>query len=343
MIPYIADDSASTLNFDEAIELSKQKFSFQSVRTSADSMNIQNNRLTVQGTEFDVTQGGIINLCNALKIPDPFAERIPDDLFITNVNRLLKEKGSQLMDLYFNKKEVLIDMNFKTDFEAISNQTLLEAVKSFIPEDIFTRFMFENHRLKIEVATQNNSFDIAKRGEIHNAGYAIQHYPTNKSVSLGNLLLMRTSCTNSAIFPNELFREKLVNKVTKKISEVIKSFLDKLKQFPLTNTVIEDTIEKMHTTEFSIEQAYKQFKKLRRIVGSDDVYDVLGKGFDEESVKMLKEKFEEDPEDSSGIKIYDNFYAITDYGSNQIKSAGLSKRLQIIAGKLFLETAKVVA
>jgi hypothetical protein len=337
MIPYKDDFVKNSRDLNEAITIAKE-FKFEPIRVLTGDIRIKQDKIHIQNQPFNVSRSGIINLCDALKIPDPFAERIPTDLFITNVNRLSEENKEKQIDVYFLNDDILIDSNYRTYYEPIPNLTMLELISEFKDKLDFSkcRFMFENHRLKIEIAG-NSEFEIKRKGDIHNIGAMIQHYPTNKSLTLGNYILWTVACTNGALLPNDFGREKLLNKTGRNIQVSMKSFINKLLKFVINKENLGKLIDELKESKFNANDLYKLYKRLGRLTDKETAYECMGKGFDESMVKQAEKFIEEEKNDEliNHIK-YNAFYAITDYGSNKVMTASLSKKLQRIGGEILL-------
>lgn|SRR5690606_38048015 len=336
MIPYIDDRVEVTRDLNEAIKISKS-FNFEQVRVQSNQIEIKDNKIHIQNVPFKVSRMGISNLCDALKIPDPFAVRIPTDLFITNVNRLAQEQASNLIDLYFTADEILIDSNYRTSYEPIPNHVMLETISEQSNSFDFSnsRFMFENHKLKIELAGEG--LEIEKKGDINKLGCMISHYPTNKSMTLGNYMIWTVACTNGMLLGNEFGREKLINKTTREIKNLVKNFIGKLIKFPIDKEVLRLAIEDLKKTNFVADDFVKLYKRLKRISDAETAQICMGKDFNQELLSKA-EKLLDDDEGQTEIDClkYNTLYAVTDYGSNSVKSATLSKKLQKIGGQILL-------
>lgn len=333
MIPYKDDRLFSSKDFDEAYSFAETKAKFQCVPLLNKDFELsETGVLKIQNSPFDISEGGIKNLCSTLKIPDPFANRIPTDLFITNVNRLLREKPQDRINAYFNDKEVLIDANNSIDWQAIDTINLLDFIKNKkINAEV--RVFFENHFAKIELVPSNRPEQIEHKGEIHKIGYGILHYPTASSISQALMLIWTVACTNGALISREHWREKLNLKAKNKAEIVLEKFFTKIAESKfLDQSFLQNRLNALKNNNFLFEPFQKLVKSVERLVGEDDARLALGPS-NIDSIKLVAEP---EPDFELGFKEYNVYYSLTDYASNVTKSAVISRKLQSKAGDLFI-------
>lgn len=335
MISYDDDSVYSTKSLEEAIKYSEENAKFEKVPLLKKHFRLDKDGvLKIQEKEFKITQGGIQNLCSTLGIPDPFAEMIPTDLFITNVNRLIDEEPMGRVNAYFDPEERLIDFNSKINLQAIGTDVLLkEIARTNFASDC--RVMFENHRVKIEVIPETQKELIETKGEIHKTGFMLQHYPTAKSVSQALGLIWTVACTNGSVVSREIWREKINLKSTSNSEVVIQKFFEKLKTSSfLSPEHIQRKIMELKESNFLLGDFEKLFNSTKRILG-DDVIPALT---EDAVVKFLENKNKElEPELELDINKYKVYYSLTDFASNVTKSASISRKLQLKAGNLLFE------
>lgn len=328
MISYADDTIFSCRNKDDAISFAKELGSFEKILVKSKEISIkENGDLLIQNIKFQPTRGGIENICSTLKIPDPFAEYIPTDLFITNVNRLLNKDPEQIFNVFFDKKEQLIDMNNRINFTQIPTLNILERLKF---EQM--RVMFDNHFTKIELVPDIKKDIKDKVGDLHAAGYTILHYPTSKSITQALYSIWTLVCTNGAILPRELFREKLNLKNVLNVEEILSRFTQKIDENTLDQSKIKISIDRLKEAHFTVGDFKNIFSFAKRLVGSDVVEDVLRKPGEE----YLNHKNDDQDFELEIYSKYDTYYNLTDYGSNIIKSGRLSRKFQTRAGKLLI-------
>lgn len=333
MIPYKENKALRVVGLDEAIKSSESDFSFSSVPLQRKDFEITpTGDFLIQKNKFPISKGGIRNLCSMLRIPDPFAERIPTDLFISNVNRLLKEKSENRVNAFFSKDEnILIDTNERVNLQSIPTSRLLTQLD---PQNNI-RVFFENHFAKIETVPQDG-LQVEVKGEIHSIGNTIFHYPTCKSVPQGYLTMLTMVCKNGAIAPRNFLREKLNVKSSSDADILIRNFIDKIGKVSLGKELLEERFNTLHNTSFSIKELKKLFTTTKRAVGVDEIPNVLGNEFSD-TYEQIKQIDESDLE--TEVNRYKVYYQMTNYASNITKSARISRKFQTMAGKLLLSDA----
>lgn len=331
MIPYKENKAARIVGLNEAVKLAETEFSYQSMPLQRKDFSIQpTGEFMIQGIQFPISKGGIRNICSMLKIPDPFAERIPTDLFIANVNRLLKEKPENRVNAYFSPDEnILIDTNERVNLQAISTSRLLTQ----LDDTSEIRVFFENHFAKIETVP-TTGLQVEVKGQIHSIGNTIFHYPTCKSVPQGYLTMMTMVCKNGAIAPRNFLREKLNIKSSSDADILIRNFMEKIGKVSLGKEMLEERFNALHDTTFSLKEMKKLYQTTKRAVGIDEIANVLGSEFatEFEATKQIEED-----EVETNANRYKTYYQMTDYASNITKSARVSRKFQTIAGKLLLK------
>lgn len=333
MIPYEDNSLYKTSVLDEAIAYAEEKGKYEKVPLIKSHFFLDpDGTLKIQKTPFKITEGGILNLCATLGIPDPFAEMIPTDLFITNVNRLIAEDPQGRVNAYFDYKDNLVDFNKKLNLQPIDTADILKEI-SVMNNHSNLRAFFENHIAKMELVPESQKELIESKGEIHKTGYMIYHYPTAKSVTQALGLIWTVACANGALVSRELWREKLNLKSTSDAPSIIKKFFDKLKgSLFLSPDSIREKIDIMKNTNFLLDDFRGIYNSVKRAV-NDDVDTALTPG----AVMSYLDSKDKDPEFELDINKYKVYYALTDYASNLTKSATISKKLQLKAGSLLLE------
>jgi hypothetical protein len=329
VIPYKKNKFVRAVGLNKAIELAEKDFSFNSVPLQRKDFLIEpTGEFMIQGTQFPISEGGIRNICSMLKIPDPFAERIPTDLFIANVNRLLKEKPENRVNAYFSPEEnILIDTNEKVNLQPIPTSRLLTQLE----DSNEIRVFFENHFAKVETVP-TSGLQVEVKGEIHSIGNTIFHYPTCKSVPQGYLTMMTMICKNGAIAPRNFLREKLNIKSSSDADLLIRNFIEKIGKVSMGKELLEERFKSLHNTTFSLKEMKKLFHTTKRAVGVDEIANVLGNDFmnSYEQVKQIDEDVDTD------ANRYKTYYQMTYYASNITNSARVSRKFQSLAGKLLL-------
>lgn len=345
MIPFEKDVFLSTKNLDEAIEAAESQFKYSDISLKGKEIQIVNDCFVIADVPAKISKSGIMNVCDALRIPDPFAERIPDDLFIHNVNRLFKEKKDVPARIFFDESETIVDINFKSNVPVTSGD-MLRGLKTRLKETggEHARFEFQNHKLVIEHRLMSPEVIQPRVGDLQSLGFMIQHYPTAKSISIGNLMMWTLRCTNGALMPAALGREKLVNKENRKTETILNSFLEGVLALGGDIEHLKRVFESLYSQTCSFKLIKDWVKKCDRVLDDrDEAYKCINKSFGEDDFKAVSALNEDEILELSDIPQYDLYYATTDLASNKLKDIFQSKRLKSMAGNLLFDMVKQVA
>jgi hypothetical protein len=332
MIQHIPNKMESFGELEEAIKASQSNFVFERVPLYRKDFAITpEGQLTIQNNPFKISKGGIENLCSMLKIPDPFAHRIPTELFIYNVNKLLLEKANNRVQAFFSTNgegPTIVDINEKVNQQVIPTSKILTQ----LPEKNKHKIMFENHFVKIQTTDLEGDI-ISVGGHDHCSGHTIQHYPTCKSISQAHLSILTLVCSNGMIAPRQFMREKLNIKSSSDADLLVSKFIERITKISFNRDLLEERFKILNDTNFLVGDVQKLYQSTKRAVGKDEIENVLG----EEIENIYSETKDNDPTDSTELNKYKIYYNMTNYGTNITKSAKLSRKFQTLAGKLLLK------
>jgi len=238
MLDLQEDDHFSTKSYDEALAYAEKSTDYEKAQLLFRDLKITDNgELTLQGNPFKISESGFMNLCSTLKIPWGYAKMVPTDQLIFDVNRLSKERELDRLDTYFKpESETIIDMNDNSRLTNISNFAFINKIKEG------SRFMFTNHWLKMEIIPENG-LEVASVGDIHKIGSSIMHFPTCSSVTQAFMELWTLRCTNGAIAPRSIGREKLNLKSRNDVNTLLEAFIEKVKKMVLSKEELENAFK----------------------------------------------------------------------------------------------------
>lgn len=334
MIPCNPSSVASTKSLDEAVELCNQ-FNFTNVPVDKSDIAVnEEGHFTIQENVFPITTTGITNVCSSLRIPNPFANRIPDHVLVYDINELMKNHKENVAQVFFNPKEEIVDINFKSRYVPVSNSDLLLQVSDRIKPKDDLRFMFEDAFLKMEIAGQEAT-EIKAANQIHKLGNIFQHYPTNKSVSKVSLMLWTLVCTNGMIAPREFGFSRLKNKGNKEIPVILNEFISEGMQLLGQENNINEILNTMETTMMDFKSLKRTVSRFKRQFGEDEVVSIVG----EDAYADFEASKGSEDEEITDTNWYQIYYNVTDYASNKTNSAMDSRNLQNFAGRLLLKEA----
>lgn len=329
MIPYKPNRVFTTLDLKEALEYAEKTFKFDvaTIPSSELSLN-EKGEVYIQGKHFEISKSGISNLCTTLKIPDPFAEHIPTDLLITNINRLVQERGQNLLSVYSDQDDVIVDVNIRLKYLPIDSDYLLGLLE--LEKDDKVRFKFENHLMLTEVGLKK--FEFMPDTHTQTLGFSIAHYPTLTHATTGQTMLWTMICSNGSFIGRSGEIVKLRVKSTQSMEKAITVFMEKI--IPSLN--VEDASQafvNMQNTQVTVEDAKKYLNTLKSLeIESLDML-LFGPITKEE----INEKYKVDPTEKLEMSFYELYYNLTNLGSNYLTGALDSQKVSKIAGKLLLD------
>lgn len=330
MIPYKPNKLFVTTKLKEALAFSEEHFKFDKATVPASQIHLnEKGELFIQAQPFKISKSGISNFCSTLKIPDPFADIIPTDLLITNINRLLKEKGENLLNVYADEADLIVDINEQLKYSNIPSQHLLSLLK--IEKEDVHRFKFENHLLLTEIGMKQ--FEFMPDSHLQMLGYAISHYPTLHHATIGQPMIWTNICSNGCLFGFSENILKLRIRSSNVLEKNINTFLSKIiPNYPVDK--FEEMFVDMSNTKITAKDAKKYLNSMRNFEIPEYDSILLENKYSKSDVNTL---VKEDEDQFLELNYYQLYYNLTDLGSNYVKGAIDSQKINKLAGKLILD------
>jgi hypothetical protein len=327
MVELKEDVSFSSTNFSESLAFLEKRTNFVKVRTNFGSINIEDKAVRIGETRQQISETGMENLCSAFRIPWEYAEYIEDHQLKLDFEKLSKRRHSETLDIYMDPETgIIVDANTNTHYQNIPNHILAAKIPSV------KRIKFTNHLLKIE-SVPDGSMEVQNVGDIHKIGTVNVHFSTVASMSYWQYLVYTLRCTNGAILPRSIGREKINLKSKNVPDEIIRRSMEK--QVFLENPgFITEAFHELETTKIEFLELSKLVKRFKKIT---DVEDIIGNDLHNEFVKLKESGVEKEDLEMSKSK-YELYYNLTDFASNKCDNARISKRIQAFAGDYLINS-----
>ena len=243
--------------------------------------DINTNHLTINedftvsnGDTRNITKSGLINLCKLLRIPDPFAKRIPVELLRHNLNELLQSHGSTLIRLHWdgNNNELL---NISRPIANVP----LDALGDRLEHTLQGYHSLKSDIRGIQIIGKSDLMrDIEPVvGDITQGGIGVNYSPTGFFNTEANLTLFRLACSNGAVVPFSLAHIKMKLKETSNIESAVRTFTAKFSSLMSTFTEKVVPVYQVATSkqisELQAVTVSNAFTKITR--DEDSAYEVL--------------------------------------------------------------------
>lgn len=323
-------NSITTQNFKTLEELKEAVIStkYDYLQIPSNSLKLEESgKLSYKGGSTEIMMEGVRNLAKGLKIPDPFANRIPFDLLQNNIKRLGEELDKRVTLVLHDG--VIIN-GIVDEYQAIPTLPLLEP---FEGSDI-NRIEFSHLGLSIQTLSHNNEWTSEpKVGDITRLGVNLNLSETGFINPVANSLLYTLVCSNGAILPRVFGQIRIkLNNFNIEPTALTEKFQRQLNQLFSQTGRLKANLEKMPNTLLTFKKLNSLVKKVSRVTDPDTALEVFEIDEDERSEIKLKSKNYEEAYEESEINYYKAYSKITNIANNYKSTT--RKRLQITAGKL---------
>jgi len=295
----LAQERAKTaIDFDEAVELAETEFAVNVLPVSPPQLGIKEDGSIILGGdlgEVRATRTGIKGLCKAVRIPDPFAQRIPFDLLQHNLSRLLMGLDSLRVVL---RKDDNCAIGFLAGTKGtVSNEGILNAtVKSMLagrydqPGFHFTDSKFVVKALS-DVTVAPTTEDVSYIGQILTNSQVGLSYP------MSQLHALRNSCTNSSIMPKGFGQIRMRVTAGDDEENILSGFTRKVERLSLQEASLAMRYLRMSQTRCPEAHWFGAWRGVNRVAGDPEEADMIMNCSDEKrrQVKLFVKKERDDP------------------------------------------------
>jgi len=290
-------------------------------------------------TQLQGTRSSLKGLCRILRIPNPFASRIPIDLLQRNIDRLGEEAD---FNAKFIQRNDGVIVNFvKEDFVGIPHTTLFEPLMNKYKDTEQLAGIISDNWLGLSITKGEGdvftSFEGMGKNDMYDMGVAIVNSPTGHMTTQARILLHRLFCMNQIIGPSTFDGIKCRPKPNRNLIAVVDGFIEKIGKMFYNTQDLQNLIRLMDRS-VSAQELKSIFNSVKKITGDIEFVDSEILGMDSEDRKHILTEFrkfkqghiEELPQPD--VSLYDIFNNITEQAKTFDQEAKF--KLEAFAGKL---------
>ncbi len=293
----------------------------------------------INGQEVAGTYSSLKGLCKLLRIPNPFASRIPVDLLQRNIDRLSEEANFEIKTI--TRKDGNIANFVKEDFVSIPHQMLFEPLANkYGSADVLEGKVSDNW-LALSLTKGEDeffkSFEGVSPNDKYDMGVVVINSPTGHMTTQARVLLHRLICMNQVVGPSNFDIVKCRPKPNRQLEKVVDNFVEGISKLYCDVNSIESAITSLDRS-IKPEELKSIFNAVKKITGDVEFVDSEIFGLDPDdrkeiltNLKKYKQGQIEAPPEPQ-INLYDVFNNITE----QAKTFEQEERykLESYAGKL---------
>jgi hypothetical protein len=294
--------------------------------TELSALNFKENNDVIEITKgedkYDATESFYQSLCKLLQIPYPFSRKIPQDLFLTNVDRLKEEFNTRIK--LIKREDVLVNVvNIsKPDGKLLHFQDLNTS-------EILEYFNTDNFKMSKGYIGDNGSYydfihkDLSrfeiKKDDFIEVGYRIKNPFTFMDTKLtGSMYLNQLVCTNGMVAPKQFLNASInLNKVLGEREIYVEKFKNEIDRYIGKNYTIEkvsDLFLKLADTKIKyrwLKPIYSSIKSMDTDIHSD-IFGISEGEQGNDDKKWFDLKFKENENEDYTMTYFDVIYALTD-------------------------------
>jgi len=261
-------------NFDELSKLyEKYEYSITDEMDFSDISLNEDGSFQVQGESKRSTAGALKGLCKTLRIPNPFASRIPIDLLQRNIDRLAEEASSRAKVIYRNDGAIV---NFvKDDFVGLPHGQLFEPFREeYNMDDRLGGLISDSWAAIIINQGDEGPFSEIKfdDNDKYDVGVSILNSPSGHKTTIANILLNRLVCLNQILTPSNLASVKCRPKPNRKLESVINGFIKRIKEMHIDSQMLESKVKGLDR-KLSAKELKSIFNSMKKITQDPDFVD----------------------------------------------------------------------
>lgn len=287
-----------------------------------------------------MTETALKTFCSVLGIPNPFARKIPEDLLLYNIRRLLTEQPTKEVTLVNDYSQNMVVGFTKTSPEKLVHP---HVVLDHLPIAANYKAHFVLHGdsfLRIDLLNDNWPKIELEKGDITATGISIDANFLSP-LTTARLFLMQLICTNGAQAPRSFGQMTCFGGGERKLENFFMKLEDQFGQMQ----ILQEAYHHLKNTEMDTDRFRYYWDTVNRILQddneTDNVFDVDAAQREDykERAKIEKKNARDllrDPEYSlTPLVFYDTYYNITRYAQNTrvIDRRELTK----LAGRMLLE------
>ena len=346
-LKFIEDDIYHPKDLKELIDISEEKFQFQSELIDLTNISVtESGQFVKDGHSFNMTQDAFLSLCKQLKIPDPFAKYIPWDLLQENITRLGNFTDKPVHLFFKGEGSDRHIVNFaKEKFIPIPDRTFVEAFQD--AEFNLERSSISNKGIQVDVTNpiirDNDSFEVIepKVGDTIKTGLSFMNSTSGFINPQAKIFLWRLVCSNGMIAPTKIGQAKCRVKPNRDFKVILNNFLDQIMNMDIQAKMLANGWTKSQRT-LNTDEFGKYWKGINKILREPDMVDSSIFMVDKETrgeynaQRRLAEKHNESFEETEVVG-FDLMNNITDQAKQF--NPKTKHKLEEYAGKMLVEFA----
>lgn len=244
-------------------------------------------KIKIRGNEYLITQYCLEKFCRRLGIPQPFARKIPSDLLLKNIKRLIEEKQEESF-LFFSSKigdDTVLIGEAKDNYVSADQEEFLKQMAEFqsdmwVPVNTLTTDRYVEFDFV-------NTEDSCKFDDLQ-LGLNIRNSDTGDVNAVARLFLYSEAEKSGFIMPREWgYVERLRNKKVSVESTLIK-FASKIKDMDLRTDCIKKALQEASDTNMTDEDCVVFWQNAQRITKDKEMADEVFSITEEDRKAMLK-------------------------------------------------------
>lgn len=280
-----------------------------------DKLNVGVNNNNYYFTDFSFS-----TFCKVHKIPSPFVNLIPMDLFLHNIDRLKKELNDIVYISYRKNDNAIVNIvkMKKSHFQVISSDNMLE----YFGSDRYD--MFELKAGDFGCIADIIHADLGKvevrKGDIINFGYRLE----NPFTRISNALIMslyanQVVCSNGMVLPKDLLHTSVnLTKILGEESDYLDLFRNKIDN-EIGVKYYAETFENILKGMLEMKIKYRWLKSIIPMLNKYNlIKSVLKIDWDEDK-KIYMEKFRNDEMGDSDYTFFEVLYGATEQAKSLTK------------------------
>lgn len=299
----------------------------------------QDGTFDVNGSTLNGTRYALKGLCKILRIPNPFASRIPVDLLQKNIDRLGEEADFEAK--FITRKDGTIVNFVKADFVGVPHPLLFEPlVEKYRGAEQLGGFISDNWLAVSFTKGEGEtfkSFTGNSPNDHYDMGVVVINSPTGHITTQARVLLHRLVCMNQVIGPSNFDVVKCRPKPNRDLEAVVNNFIKGIDGLYYDLGQLQDMVKSMDRA-ITAKELKSVFNAVKKITGDMEFVDgeiLQMDSTDRKEILTELRKFkqgqiEEPP--TPDINLYDVFNNITEQAKTFDQEARY--KLETYAGKL---------
>lgn len=339
-LPLMSENQTRFSTMDELSEIYSKYTYEESEEIHPSNIHLnEDGTFNVNGSTLKGTRSSLKGLCKILRIPNPFASRIPIDLLQRNIDRLGEEADFDTK--YFTRKDGAIANFVKADFVGVPHPLLFEPLVNKYGEAEQLGGIISDNWLAISFTKGKGdtfkSFEGVGKNDMYDMGVVVINSPTGHITTQSRVLLHRLVCMNQVVGPSNFDIIKCRPKPNRELERVVDNFIKGIDGLYMDIAQLQDMVKSMDRA-ITAKELKSVFNAVKKITGDMEFVDSEIFNMDPEDRKEIlsglrsfnQGRIEEAP--APDLNLYDVFNNITEQAKTFDQE--VRYKLETYAGKL---------